>query len=54
MRGMRYLIIEEGGKCPKSGIFRKKVHTSMYQNGYGYRCIYCGKTLYNLRREEDK
>lgn len=54
MKGMRNLIIEEGGKCPKSGVFRKKIHKCMYKTGYGYRCVYCGKTLYTLRREEGK
>lgn len=52
MKGLVTVMIEAGGKCPKSGIFRKKRHKCEKVKGYGYRCIWCGKDLHSLRMEE--
>lgn len=53
MGKLKVLATEAGGKCPKSGIFRKKRHLCVMIKGYGFRCKWCGKSLYNLRREEE-
>ena len=54
MNKLKVLATEAGGKCPKRGIFRKKRHVCVPVMGDGYRCKWCGRSLYSLRREEGK
>ena len=42
--------VETGGRC-KQTLYLRKHRCIKYKNA-GYRCKYCGKLLFTLRREE--